>query len=58
MKTENMTTTDKTKKKAENLSGFLFGEITSSCKWNINKGEDSTKWWIKRIEENYNVIAM
>ena len=50
-------TTAKTRETAENLSRFLYGEVTSICRWRIEEGEEDAQQWIKAVEKKYNVIA-
>jgi hypothetical protein len=50
-----MTTTEKTSKKAIELSLFLFGETKSIVKHCIEKGEEETLWLIKSWKKTYNV---
>jgi hypothetical protein len=52
-----MVTTTITKQRAENLSMFVFGEITNVCKYKIQGGEETTLSWIKAIGKKYNVIS-
>jgi len=52
-----MKTSEITKKKALNLSKYLFNEITDLCQFCIDRSEEATVNWIKMIERKFNVIA-
>jgi len=50
-------TTTATRERAENLSRFLFGKITTVCHYRIQESEEDTQSWIAAIEKKYNVKA-
>lgn len=52
-----ITTTSETKTKAERLCRFIFGRITIACRTHIERGEQASLDYIKRIEKEYNVIS-
>jgi len=49
-------TTIQTKKRAEQISMFLYGSITFVYVAKIKQGELECSDWIKRLENKYNVI--